>query len=230
MAGGRSRIAYDWYQSRHISSARHAAKRQIAVCEFNGGWSIGATRCTSAALHGRSPANEMNDSSVRELARRAGVAVQWTDRLGKRHRVSLDTIRRIMAALQLPCQTADDIKHSRRALDNTTIPPLITATLGRAIDVPWRRPNAPARAHLIRDDGTATDVPVHRTSRGIRLQAVKAIGYHTLEIGQARLTLAVAPAQCVGIADIAGRERVAGVAAQIYALRNAGDCGIGDMS
>jgi 4-alpha-glucanotransferase len=172
----------------------------------------------------------MNDSSVRELARRAGIAVQWTDRRGKRHRVSLDTIRRILAALQLPSQTTDDIRHSRRSLDHATLPPLITATSGRAIDLPWPRPDAPASARLIRDDGTATDVPVHRTSRGIRLQAVKAIGYHTLEIGQARLTLAVAPARCVGIADIAGRERVAGVAAQIYALRHTGDCGIGDMS
>jgi 4-alpha-glucanotransferase len=172
----------------------------------------------------------MNDSSVRELARRAGVAVQWTDRFGKRHRVSLDTTRRILAALQLPCQTLDDIKHSRRALDNATIPPLITTTLGRAIDLPWRRPNAPPRARLIRDDGTATDIPVHRTSLGIRLHGVKAIGYHTLEMGQARLTLAVAPARCVGIADIANRERLAGVAAQIYGLRHAGDCGIGDMS
>ena len=172
----------------------------------------------------------MNDSSVRELARRAGVAVQWTDRFGKRHRVSLDTIRRILAALQLPCQTLDDIRHSRRALDKATVPPLITAILGRAIDLPWRRPDCPPRARLIREDGTATDVPVHRTSRGIRLQGVKAVGYHTLEIGQARLTLAVAPARCIGIADIANRERLAGVAAQIYGLRHAGDCGIGDMS
>jgi 4-alpha-glucanotransferase len=172
----------------------------------------------------------MNDSSVRELARCAGVAVQWTDRFGKRHRVSLDTLRRILAALQLPCQTLYDIRHSRRELDNATIPQLITTTLGRAIDLPWRRPNAPSRARLIRDDGTAMDVPVHRTSRGIRLQGVKAIGYQTLEIGQARLTLAVAPARCVGIADIANRERLAGVAAQIYGLRHAGDCGIGDMS
>jgi 4-alpha-glucanotransferase len=172
----------------------------------------------------------MNDSSVRELARRARVAVQWTDRFGKRHRVSLDTIRRILAALQLPCQTLDDIRHSRRALDKAPVPPLITAILGRAIDLPWQRPDCPPRARLIRDDGTATDVPVHRTSRGIRLQGVKAIGYHTLEIGQARLTLAVAPARCIGIADIANGERLAGVAAQIYGLRDAGDCGIGDMS
>jgi hypothetical protein len=172
----------------------------------------------------------MNDSSVRELARRAGVAVQWTDRFGKRHRVSLDTIRHILAALQLPCQTPDDIRHSRRALDNATIPPLVTATLGRVIDLPWRMPDAPPRARLIRDDGAATDVLVRQTSQGIRLQGVKAIGYHTLDIGQARTTLAVAPARCIGIADIANRERLAGVAAQIYGLRHAGDCGIGDMS
>ena len=172
----------------------------------------------------------MNNSSVRELARRAGVAVQWTDRFGKRHRVSLDTIRHILAALQLPCQTPDDIRHSRRALDNATIPPLVTATLGRVIDLPWRMPDAPPRARLIRDDGAATDVLVRQTSRGIRLQGVKAIGYHTLDIGQARTTLAVAPARCIGIADIANRERLAGVAAQIYGLRHAGDCGIGDMS
>jgi 4-alpha-glucanotransferase len=62
------------------------------------------------------------------------------------------------------------------------------------------------------------------------LQGVKAIGYHTLDIGQAHITLAVAPARCVGVANIANRERLAGVAAQIYGLRHAGDCGIGDMS
>jgi 4-alpha-glucanotransferase len=172
----------------------------------------------------------MNDSSVRELARRAGVAVQWTDRFGKRHRVSLDTIRRILVSLQLPWQTAGDIAHSQRALANATIPPLITATCGRVIDLPWRMPDAPPRARLIGNDGAATDVLVRRTSRGIRLQGVKTIGYHILDIGQARTTLAVAPPRCIGIADVANRERLAGVAVQNYALRHAGDCGIGDMS
>jgi 4-alpha-glucanotransferase len=172
----------------------------------------------------------MNDKSVRELARRAGVAMQWTDRFGKRHGVSLDTIRRILGALQLPCQTLDDIKHSRRALENATIAPLVTARLGRAVDLPWRKPSAPRRAHLICDDGTAMDVPVQPTSRGVRLQGLNVVGYHTLEIGRARVTLAVAPERCVGIADLGKCERLAGVAAQIYGLRHAGDCGIGDMS
>jgi 4-alpha-glucanotransferase len=170
----------------------------------------------------------MIDSSVRELARRAGIAVEWTNRFGKRCRVSLDTIRRVLTALQLPCHTPDDVKHSRRALDNATVAPLITATLGQAIHLPWR--NAQPRARLIRDDGRAMDVPLHRTSRGVRLQGIKAIGYHTLEIGQSRLTLAIAPERCISIADIADRERLAGVVAQVYGLRHPGDCGIGDMS
>jgi len=172
----------------------------------------------------------MIDTSVRDLARRAGVAMQWTDRFGKRHSVSLDTIRRILGALQLPCQTLDDVKDSRRLLDDTTLSPLVTARLGQAVDLPWRKPSAPRRARLICDDGTAMDVPVQRTSRGVRLQGLNAVGYHTLEIGHARVTLAVAPGRCVGIADLAKCERLAGVAAQIYGLRHAGDCGIGDMS
>jgi 4-alpha-glucanotransferase len=172
----------------------------------------------------------MNDSSVRELARRAGVAVQWTDRFGKRHRVSLGTIRRILAALQLPCQTLHDITHSRHVLDNGAIPPLITATVGGLIDLPWPKPNPPPRARLICEDGTATELLVRQTARGIRLRAVNAVGYHSLDIGEARLTLAVAPAKCFGIADIGDRERLTGLAAQIYGLRHASDCGIGDMA
>jgi 4-alpha-glucanotransferase len=181
-------------------------------------------------LHRRIPKNAMNDSSVRELARCAGIAVQWTDRFGKRHGVSLDTMRRILAALQLPCQTPDDIRHSRRALDNAAIPPLVTATVGGLIDLPWPRPNPPPHARLICEDGTATDLLVRQTARGIRLRAVNAVGYHSLDIGQARLTLAVAPSQCFGIADITDRERLTGLAAQIYGLRHASDCGIGDMA
>ena len=172
----------------------------------------------------------MNNSSVRELARRAGIAVQWTDHTDKRHRVPLDTIRRILVALELPCDTPDEITHSHRALDNATIPPLVTATAGRLVDLPWRMADSPPRARLVHEDGSEDELPVRETAGGIRLPGIKAIGYHTLEVGQRSITLAVAPARCITIEDIARGERVAGLAAQIYALRHAGDCGIGDMS
>ena len=172
----------------------------------------------------------MNDSSVRELARRAGIAVQWTDHVHKRHRVPLDTIRRILAALALPCDTSDEITHSQHALDNATIRPLITTTAGRAVDLPWRMAGSPARARLVHVDGSANELPVRETAWGIRLPGIKTIGYHTLEIGRSSVTLAVAPARCITIDDIARGERLAGLAAQVYGLRHTGDCGIGDLS
>jgi 4-alpha-glucanotransferase len=172
----------------------------------------------------------MNDAAVRELARRAGIAVQWTDYAGKRRRVPLDTLRRILAALGLPCATEDDLSQSQRRLDAAPPPPLITATVGQAIDLPLEKPAAPSHLHIVYEDGSGAELAVCRTRRGVGLPGIQAIGYHTVEIGPRRVTLAVAPARCVTVEDIAPGERIAGLAAQIYGLRRAGDCGIGDMA
>ena len=172
----------------------------------------------------------MNDAAVRELARRAGIAVRWTDYADKRRRVPLDTMRRILTALGLPCDTEDDLSHSRRLLDGAQTPPLITTTAGHAVDLPIRAAGDPPRARLIDERGAVAEVEVRRTVGGVSLPGIKAIGYHTIEIGQTRLKLAVAPPRCVTIEDIAPGERVAGLAAQMNGLRSAGDCGIGDMA
>ena len=172
----------------------------------------------------------MNDAAVRELARRAGFAVRWTDYADKQRRVPLDTMCRILTALGLPCDTEDDLSHSRRLLDGAQTPPLITATVGQAVDLPIRAAGDPPRARLIDERGAVAEVEVRRTVGGVSLSGIQAIGYHTIEIGQTCLTLAVAPPRCVTIEDIAPGERVAGLAAQIYGLRSAGDCGIGDMA
>lgn len=172
----------------------------------------------------------MNDAAVRELARRAGLAVRWTDYADKQRRVPLDTMCRILTALGLPCDTEDDLSHSRRLLDGAQTPPLITTTVGQAVDLPIRAAGDPPRARLIDERGAVAEVEVRRTVGGVSLSGIQAIGYHTIEIGQTCLKLAVAPPRCVTIEDIAPGERVAGLAAQIYGLRSASDCGIGDMA
>jgi 4-alpha-glucanotransferase len=172
----------------------------------------------------------MNDAAVRELARRAGIAVRWTDYADKRRRVPLDTMRRILTALGLPCDTEDDLSHSRRLLDGAQTPPLITTTAGQAVDLPIRAAGDPPRARLIDEHGVVAEVAGRQTAGGVSLPSIQEIGYHTVEIGQTRLKLAVAPPRCVTIEDIAPGERVVGLAAQIYGLRSAGDCGIGDMA
>ena len=89
-----------------------------------------------AVFHRGDAGAAMNDAAVHELARRAGIAVEWRDYANKQHRVSTDNLRRILAALQLPCDTAADLAHSRRLLETPRLPPLVTATAGQPFDVP----------------------------------------------------------------------------------------------
>lgn len=172
----------------------------------------------------------MNDALIRELGGRAGIAVEWLDYADRPHRVSVDAIRRILLALDLPCESAGDIAHSRRVLDERQVPLLVTATAGVPITLPVA-PFAPARqARLVRDDGGTAALDVESEVDGIRLPAIDTPGYHALEIGAHRITLAVAPRRCVTVSDLAPHQRVWGLAAQIYGLRSPGDCGIGDMA
>ena len=172
----------------------------------------------------------MDDAAVRDLAGRAGIAVQWTDHTHRRHDVPLDSVRRILTALRLPCDSAADLAHSRQVLDQPQTPELITTTAGKPIHLPISAGGERPRARLIHEDGSVADVAVRRTARGISAPPIQTIGYHTLELGQTRLTLAVAPPRCMTIEDIAPGERLAGLAVQTYGLRRSGDCGIGDMA
>ena len=172
----------------------------------------------------------MNDAAIRDLARHAGVSVQWTDYTNKRRRVPLDAIRRILAALGLPCASAQDVADSRHVLDRPELPRLSTAVVGQPIDLALPGAALPTSARLFQEDGAVADLPVRRAAKGWRLPAIASAGYHALEIGTARIALAVAPARCITVEDIAPGERVWGLAAQIYGLRSPGDCGIGDMA
>ena len=77
----------------------------------------------------------MNDEAVRDLARRAGIAVEWQDFAGRPQVVAPDVLRRILDALGLPSKSRGDLLASRRLLQRRSnvqaLPPLITATAGR---------------------------------------------------------------------------------------------------
>jgi 4-alpha-glucanotransferase len=173
----------------------------------------------------------MNDAAVRQLSRDAGIAVQWTDHAGKRRRVAVDTLRRILAALGLPSDSANDRSHSRHLLAQERVPPLMTATAAAPIYLPIKMTGHSRRAHIVHEDGTASELTVAQTRNGVSVPPIQSIGYHTLEIDRTRITLAVAPPRCMTIADIvAPNARIAGLAAQIYGLRSQSDCGIGDLA
>jgi 4-alpha-glucanotransferase len=171
----------------------------------------------------------MNDAAVFDLARRAGIAVEWTDHVDRPHCVSLDSIRHILSALGLGCRTADEIACSRKALNDRTLPPLITATVGQPVRLRLED-DVPPQVRLVHEDGRVVDLRAERTAHGVALPGIETPGYHQIELGAKHVTLAVAPARCVTISDLAPGERVWGLAAQVYGLRSRGDCGIGDMA
>ena len=176
----------------------------------------------------------MSDAAVRELARAAGIAAAWEDHAGKRRRVSVAVLRRILAALGLPCDNAGDLRHSQavvRTGAGTGTSPVITASVGKAVAIADASENVPRLLRLTYEDGTTADVqPLQSCGGKWRLPPLATPGYHRLDVGESSIALAVAPARCVSVNDLAPDARVWGLAAQLYGLRRAGDGGIGDTA
>jgi len=151
----------------------------------------------------------VSDEAVRAAARRAGIAVEWTDAGGMVREVSTPSLARILDALG--------------ASDTAASVPLVTTTVGQPTTLAAA---VDGNAELILEDGS-------RQASAVRdgvLPAVQAAGYHRLRIAGREITLAVAPPRCLTVADIVGTEKLWGIAVQLYSLRRTGDFGIGDTT
>jgi 4-alpha-glucanotransferase len=151
----------------------------------------------------------MNEEAVLARARAVGIAVDWTDAMGRPQRVRTESLRRLLDAMD--------------GVDPPSTPPLLTARLGRPIAITGIDADHPAELAL--EDGEVKAVAI----RAGTLPAIGQPGYHRLRFAGREIILAVAPSRCVSLQDIGGGERMWGVAAQVYSLRRAGDGGIGDV-
>jgi 4-alpha-glucanotransferase len=175
----------------------------------------------------------MNDEAVLDLARRAGIAVEWKDYAGRPHSVAPDVLQRILEALGLPCSTRGDLVASRKQVGHkssiTSLPPLITATAGRPTRLEVGG-NDLQPACVLLESGREMDITLTPVRGRLRLPAINETGYHRLAIGNREIVLAVAPSRCRMIEDIVPDGRLWGIAAQVYSLRHQGDGGIGDAA
>jgi 4-alpha-glucanotransferase len=172
----------------------------------------------------------VSDEAIYDFARRVGVAVDWTNAAGEPQRVAPDVLRRMLGALELPCDTPAQLAASRDRLAATIgeekLPPLITAEAGEPIVL---ASCAPARARLVLEDGGAQDIALAPRRDGrCALGAISQPGYHQLQFGEQTITLAVAPKKCFTVDDAAPDSRLWGLAVQLYGLRRESDGGIGD--
>jgi 4-alpha-glucanotransferase len=178
----------------------------------------------------------MSAATLESLARAAGLALQWRDYRGRQQQVAADTLRHILAALELPADSAEQIEDSSRRLQQETSGE--TEPLLRILDAGSRLPlhignagDRSAQARLIAENGASIELKLEWDGDGRSLlPPIEAPGYYKLEVGAKQFSLAVAPARCYGTADAAGTERLWGISAQLYSLRQTGDGGIGNFS
>jgi 4-alpha-glucanotransferase len=118
---------------------------------------------------------------------------------------------------------------SRQSLSSgrELLPPLVTADAGKPVAI---GPLGTGHGELELEDGRRRSVqPVTGRDGRTLIEGVLEPGYHRLCMGDREASLAVAPARCWTVHDLAARGGLWGVAAQIYGLRCAGDYGIGDL-
>ncbi|HEV2622984.1 MAG TPA: 4-alpha-glucanotransferase [Frateuria sp.] len=171
------------------------------------------------------------DIRLIELAGRAGVDVHWLDASDRPQEVRLPTLRAVLAALGLPCDSDGDLDESferlRREREGTALPRLLVADAGSSFVLP---PDARARHYRIEDEHGAL-VQEGTLPAGERsLRSPQAPGYYRLLLDEAECTLAAAPPRAFGIGDVTGARRPWGVAVQLASLRRPGDGGIGDFT
>ncbi len=169
-------------------------------------------------------------SPLHALAAAAGIEIGWRDVNGVEHKSSDDSLRAVLAALGIPAGSDSAIRASGETLrreTGATMPPLVTADLGRQIPLP----GVPGPYRLVLETGEIIDgMAIHDEPRGVLLPAVHVPGYHRLEFGDAASTIAVAPPRAYTLADAGQGRKLWGLAVQLYALRRAGDGGIGDFA
>lgn len=169
----------------------------------------------------------MTDAALHALAAEAGLAVTWRDVEGRTNTVGAATLRAVLGAMGFPADSEAAIAGSRADLARRagTLPPVLTLTVGpdgaavpgAAVGEPWR---------LALEDGTVRGGRLVAGWGGeARLPGLDVPGWHRLEVDGREAMLAAAPPRCVALPEGA---RAWGLAVQLYALRRAGDRGVGD--
>ena len=168
----------------------------------------------------------MNEHDLRDLARDAGIAVEWKDVNGKDHQVGPGAMRSILAALDLPADSDAAIRDSRERLRRSRegLPLLCTAIANQPVLLGL--PGEP-EFRLFLEGGETREGRARQQDGLCTLPSVNEPGYHRLQIAGQETVLAVCPRR--GHVVEPGT-RPWGLAVQLYSPRRTGDGGIGDFT
>ena len=162
-------------------------------------------------------------SDLSALAAEAGLAEDWTGADRRAQRVSPDTLRALLDAMDLPAGSAADIRDSRQRLaaaaSQTRLPPMLIALVGERVSLPADC----AGAYTLQAEGQTplSGHTAHGPDLAPTLHAPHTPGYYTLRTLGGECTLAVAPERAPSMSDLlrSKNPRAWGLSAQVYSLR-----------
>lgn len=167
-----------------------------------------------------------SDHSIVDLAAAAGIERDWWEVDGTHHTVTPETLRAVLTALRLPHQSPSDVTQSLVHLRQRRRPIVTTAGVKTVISSAAK---SRRRYLLSRETG---DTSQHDAAAGEEFLLALPAGVWQLRNGDddsdTRLMI-VSPGSCYVPGDIAAGRRVFGLASHLYALRHAGDGGVGDF-
>ncbi|MNP95407.1 4-alpha-glucanotransferase [compost metagenome] len=167
-------------------------------------------------------ADEAPDGELSALAAAAGIFEHWTDARQRSRRVAPATLRALLDALDLPADSPQAIRDSRQrvaAQAADALPPVIVTRIDETAPLP-RAARGPYR--IVCESGRIVEGEIRIDRDGQPcLSAPDEPGYHRLSLASGDATLAVAPRQAPGLADLTGvgNPRCWGISAQVYSLR-----------
>ncbi|HEX8446387.1 MAG TPA: 4-alpha-glucanotransferase [Sphingomonas sp.] len=164
----------------------------------------------------------MTDTALAQLAEAAGILIDWEDASGRPQRVTPDTLRVILGQLDLPATSAAECRDSLHRL-TAQVQAASTDVLTTDVGMPIPLPALAGKGELIHEDGTRLDV-----SLAGHVPAIDRPGYHRLTWSGGQLTIAVAPPRGHPV-PVRDGTRPWGIAAQLYALRDATPSPFGDF-
>ena len=183
-------------------------------------------------------------ASLHELARAAGISVEWQDAHGNHQVVAPEVLKTVLSALDIEADTPEQIAASLVRLQQSGADSgsnLVIGVVRQAMELAVPSSNPVLHFRMEFESGGVVDgVAKRKDEHTVVVPGISVPGYHRLFIGHQHFTLAVAPHRCYSMADATGtpHPREWALAVQIYGLRRRGGMlaapggsgGIGDFT
>lgn len=157
---------------------------------------------------------------LHQLADAAGLLATWRDVHGRERRVGTETLRRVLTALDLPCDSESQCHDSLARLGEDGAEPISPSLLivPQGSPVIVRRSGSPHYRLELEDGtrlmGTARDLDGNH----VAIPGVRRPGYHRLLMGRIETRVAVVPPRSHTLHALTGQDRPWIVGAQVYSL------------